>query len=168
VLELELKPIAKESIPRALERAERYRLLNEPAEAESICLDVLEIEPENQAALHCLLLALTDQFGGTTRPVLDRARRLLPRLPAYEQKYYAGIINERFARQQLQSGHPGARFTAYAHLLDATELYADATALAPEGNDDAVLRHNTCVRMIGWHRLVAPHSDSDELEQPLE
>jgi hypothetical protein len=167
-LEFELKPIAKESIPRALERAERYRLLNEPAAAESICLDVLEVEPENQAALHCLLLALTDQFGGSAGPALERARRLLPRLHPYEQKYYAGIISERFARQQLQSGHPGARFTAYSHLRDAMLLYAEATALAPGGNDDAVLRHNTCVRMIGCHRLVAPHSDPDEREQPLE
>jgi hypothetical protein len=33
----DLKPISIASIPRALEKAERYRLLNEPEQAESIC-----------------------------------------------------------------------------------------------------------------------------------
>src|SRR6266496_5947017 len=34
---LTLKPISRAAIPRALERAERYRLLSEPEQAESIC-----------------------------------------------------------------------------------------------------------------------------------
>ena len=58
----ELKPIEKGSIPRAIEKAERYRLLNEPVEAESICRDILDVDPENQKALVVLLLAITDQF----------------------------------------------------------------------------------------------------------
>src|SRR6266436_320626 len=53
----ELKRLSLEAVPAALERALRYRLLNEPAEAESICHDVLEIDPENQEALVMLLLA---------------------------------------------------------------------------------------------------------------
>ena len=55
----ELKKLSKEAIPAALEKAERYRLLNEPGEAESICLDILAIDPENQRAIIMLLLALT-------------------------------------------------------------------------------------------------------------
>src|SRR3989442_7119311 len=58
----ELKPLTQEAIPKALEKAERYRLLKEPAQAESICLDVLQIDPGNQQALVMLFLALTDQF----------------------------------------------------------------------------------------------------------
>jgi hypothetical protein len=162
----ELKPIAREAIPRALERAERYRLLNEPREAESICLDILEIEPDNKPALQTLLLALTDQFQSSRGVIMDRAKQILPRLGPYEQKYYAGIISERFARQQLQHGHPGAGAAAYEHLVDAIEFYDAADALAPEGNDDAVLRHNTCVRTIKWYRLTAPLRDEHEL--PLE
>src|SRR5207247_1282312 len=46
----ELKPLTQEAIPKALEKAERYRLLKEPAQAESICLDVLQIDPGNQKA----------------------------------------------------------------------------------------------------------------------
>jgi hypothetical protein len=163
----ELKPIAPESVPHALQRAERYRLLNEPYEAESICLDVLAIEPENQRALTMLLLALTDQFSTGAGQVMEQAKRLLPRLAGeYERAYYAGIICERFARETLDKDHPGAKFSAYEYLCDAIECYGRAEQLALEGNDDPILRHNTCVRMIGWHRLVAPYRD--EQEQPLE
>jgi hypothetical protein len=163
----ELKPIERESIPRALERAERYRLLNEPRLAESICLDVIAIDTDNQAALRCMLLALTDQFGHSSGPVRDQAKQILPRLKSqYDRVYYAGIISERYARQQLQQGHPGAKYAAYEYIVDAMHHYAEAEPLAPDGNDDAVLRHNTCVRMIDWYRLVAPPPDEHEL--PLE
>ena len=59
----QLKPLSPEAVPAAIEKAMRYRLLNEPAEAESICLDVLEIDSTNQRALVILLLSITDQFG---------------------------------------------------------------------------------------------------------
>ena len=72
----QLKPIAKTSIPRALEKAERYRLLNEPRQAESICLDILAVDSSNQAALIILLLALTDQFGESA-DAHERARDTL-------------------------------------------------------------------------------------------
>src|SRR5205809_2184265 len=36
-------------------KAERYRLLNEPGEAESICLDILVVDPENQHAIIMLI-----------------------------------------------------------------------------------------------------------------
>jgi hypothetical protein len=165
--DLQLKSIAPEAVPRALERAERYRLLNEPRLAESICLDVLLLQPDNQKALSCLLLAVTDQFGYTTGPLQEQAKRLLPRFNSpYERVYYAGIIKERFGLQQLQQGHPGSKFSAYEYLHEAIELYDEADAIAPQDNDDAILRRNTCVRMIEWHRLTAPHRD--EHEQPLE
>jgi len=44
----ELKTLSPESVPRALAKAERYRLLNEPVEAESICLDVLAVDPQSR------------------------------------------------------------------------------------------------------------------------
>ena len=108
---MDLKPLAKDAVGRALERAERYRLLNEPEGAESICLDVLRLEPRNQAALVMLLLALTDQFpaGGT----VDRARAVLPTLhDEYERVYYAGLICERRAKALLHRGGPGSSFAA--------------------------------------------------------
>ncbi len=71
----ELKRLSEDAIPAALERALRYRLLNEPAEAESICHDVLRIDPENQEALVLLLLALTDRFG---KSWFEKAEALRP------------------------------------------------------------------------------------------
>jgi hypothetical protein len=62
---IQLKKISKESVSSALEKAERYRLLNEPSLTESICADILEIDPRNSKAIVTLLLAITDQFGST-------------------------------------------------------------------------------------------------------
>src|SRR5438128_1965118 len=111
------KPIYPDAIPRALEKAERYRLLLEPEEAESICLDILAIDPDNQAAIVTLLLALTEQFRGNCSECLSRARDLLPQLQGeYERFYYAGIICERRGSAQLDKGMPGCKTVAYNWL----------------------------------------------------
>jgi hypothetical protein len=161
-----LKPITRESIPRALEKAERYRLLNEPSEAESICLDVLEIEPENQPALVMLLLALTDQFD-MGAPVA-RAQQILTRLKSeYDNAYYAGIICERRAKALLQNSGPGSNFVAYDWFHDALKWYEKAEAIRPPGNDDAVLRWNTCLRILTQNPDIRPEPE-DRFELPLE
>ena len=104
----ELKPISKEGIPAALQKAERYRIINDPSSAESICLDVLEVDPENQEALVTLLLAITDQFAERPAEGARRAQELLPRLDdEYKRTYYAGIICERCAKAQLRRGGDG-------------------------------------------------------------
>jgi hypothetical protein len=163
----QLKPIHKDSLPRAFEKAERYRLLNEPFEAESICLDILAIEPDHAQALGCLLLSLTDQFSHSAGQAMDRAKALLSRFASdYERAYYGGIISERFARRKLRDGHPGAKALAYGYLREAMTAYERAERLAPGGNDDAVLRFNACVRMLERHGLTAPLADDPE--QPLE
>src|SRR5271169_842428 len=105
----ELKQLSADAIPAALEKALRYRLLNEPGTAESICHDVLRVEPENQQALVTLLLALTDRFGKGYAVGITQAQEVLSHLhDAYERVYYAGIISERRAKAQLQQGHPGS------------------------------------------------------------
>src|SRR5205814_8989764 len=102
-MEFELKKLSKAAIPAALERAERYRLLNEPAQAESICQDVLAVESDTQQALITLLLAITDQFGQGGS--VSRAREVLRRIQGvYEKAYYAGVISERTGRAQLSQG----------------------------------------------------------------
>ena len=154
----ELKTMSREAIPHSLEKAERYRLLNEPAEAESICLDILRVEPENQQALVMLLLSLTDQFG--SRMAESRPRELLSRLAGeYERAYYAGIISERKARAQLHRGLREAEYAAHDGLREAMSWYEKAEALRPPGNDDAALRWNACARTIMDHRLVAKTED---------
>ena len=144
---MELKPISREAIPNALEKAERYRLLNEPREAESICRDVLRIEPQNQQALIMLLLALTDQFGQRLGAALDQARKLVRELHGeYERAYYSGVISERWGKSR-----PGIGATAEiveAWLQEAMDYYEQAEANRPEGNVDAILRWNTCARIV--------------------
>ena len=90
----QLKSISKEGISVALEKAERYRLLNEPWLAESICFDILEVEPNNTKAIVTLLLAITDQFSTASLANVNQARQLLYRLPdEYMRHYYGGIIS---------------------------------------------------------------------------
>src|SRR5258708_10669246 len=103
----ELKRLSPEAVPAALERALRYRLLNEPAEAESICHDVLEIDPENQEALVMLLLAITDRLGKGYGVGVTETQQVLARLrDEYERAYYTGIICERRAKTQMRHGYP--------------------------------------------------------------
>src|SRR5438105_10064687 len=97
-----LKSLSVEGIPAALERAQRYRLLNEPSQAESICLDILQTDPQNHEATILLLLALTDQFGESHHHVVS-ARGLLAGLDnEYQRDYYSGLISERQARSYLK------------------------------------------------------------------
>jgi len=163
----ELKPIHKDSIPFALEKAERYRLLKEPWLAESICLDILEADPQNIKAVITLLLATTDQFNASSLVNVKEARELLTRLPdEYSREYYAGIICERQGKSALSTNTPERGFVAYEWLADAMEHYEKAESLRPPGNDDAVLRWNTCVRLIKHHRLTP--RDERYVEQQLE
>lgn len=154
---MQLKPITREGIGAALEKAERYRLLNESAAAESICLDVLEIEPANQEALVSLLLSITDQFADELSEGVHRAREVLPRLnDEYDRAYYAGIICERRARAQLQRGALGSAEVASEWFHDAMTWYEKAEKMRPAGNDEAILRWNTCVRMLAKHERTEP------------
>ena len=152
-----LKPLSRAGIDAALQKAERYRLLNDPTEAESICLDILDIDAENQAALVALLLALTDQFGSGTTDAVARARALLPRFKSeYDRVYYAGIICERRAKAQLRQGLPGSGFDAYDWFGEAMSWYEKAEASRPPGNDSAILRWNACARFLMRHPHLRP------------
>ncbi len=153
----ELKSLRRDAIPAALEKAHRYRLLNEPEQAESICEDVLRLDPENQAAVASLILALTDRFGSSRPVLLRRVRDLLPRLSGeYERAYYAGIIDEREGVAWLRSGLPRSGEAAYMCFRDAMKHFEKAEALCPPANDDPLLRWNSCARMIMNHPSVAP------------
>jgi hypothetical protein len=164
---MQLKPITPEGVPAALQKAERYRLLNESSAAESICLDVLEIEPENQEAIVMLLLSITDQFPEELAEGAHRARALLPRLTdAYERTYYTGIICERRARAQLQRVTLGAADVASEGFREAMGWYEKAEAMRPRGNDESILRWNTCARTLAKHeRQPVPHEYEPALEE---
>lgn len=158
----DLKPIHRDAIPRALAKAERYRLLNEPSEAESICLDVLAVDATNQDAHTCLILALTDTFGARDVRV-DEARRHAAALTgAFERAYYAGVVEERWAKALALAGY--AR-DSVRHAFDAAlRHFEDAQRHAPAGNDDAVLRWNACVRAMERHGLTGAEAEHEHAE----
>lgn len=159
----ELKTISPEAVGRSLEKAERYRLLNEPEEAESICLDVLAAAPDNRQALVTLLLALTDQFPHAPPDAVRRAQELIPRLDdEYERAYYAGIICERRANARLAGSPVGAHEITYDLYRQAMTWYDRAEELSPPGNEDALLRWNTCARQIMRHRLAPAPAEARE------
>lgn len=143
----ELKRISIEAVPRALELAERYRLLDEPEQAASICQDILAVDPDNAQARRALLLATTDLFGRRRGAAFEDADRLARQMPEeYDRAYYGGIACERWARAKLQEGAHPAMVADWVHR--AMDRYAAAESLRPPGNDDAVLRWNACVRLL--------------------
>jgi hypothetical protein len=156
-----LKPLSREAIPAALARAERYRLLNEPWHAESICEDVLSVETHNQDAVRMLLLALTDQFEHGISA--QAAQDVLTRLSSdYDRQYYTGIVHERRASALLRQGDQRAGTVAYELIREAMRCYERAEQLRMPGNDDPVLRWNSCVRLL----KRTPHLQPARREQP--
>jgi hypothetical protein len=153
----EFKPLSPEGIEAALERAEHYRLLNEPREAESICRDILAIDPDNQRAAVLLVLALSEQLGDGSGGYEAEANDLLDMLDSkYERNYYAGIICERRAKELLAHGTLGSGPMVYQLLRDAMAWFEKAEEVRPPGNDDSLLRWNTCARIILKNKLRPP------------
>ena len=153
----ELKTLSPEAVPRALAKAERYRLLNEPGEAESICRDALDADPGNQDALVTLLLALTEQFDDDATTAVMDAWTCAAQIPGeYERAYYTGIIWERRAKARLRRATLDCGPRAYEWLREAMSFYEKAEAIRPHGNDDALLRWNACARLIMRDRRLVP------------
>ena len=158
----ELKSLHKDAIRAALEKAERYRLLNEPGEAESICLDILNADPENQEAIVTLLLALTDRFEKGYGVSDTQTKELLLRMKStYDHAYYSGIVAERRAKAKLRQNTPDCRFQAHDLLREAMSWFEKAESIRPPGHDDAILRWNTCARVIMQNPNVWPLPEED-------
>jgi hypothetical protein len=150
----ELKIISVEGVDAALAKAELYRFLNDPEEAESICHDVLTVAPGHQLALRLLGLAITDQFAGRPSDRHSEAESAFEQLTdSYERTYYRGLLNERRAKAQLRAGRPP--HTLLVLLEEAMRCYAEAEKIRPPDNDEAILRWNRCVR------LMQDHSEAD-------
>ncbi len=159
--EFELRTITRDAVDAAIRRAEHYRLLNEPVQARSICHDVLTVDPDNQRALVALVLAITDEFKTDGAASVSDAKDYASRLTdEYQRHYYNGLIAERRARALLTRG-PSAVF-AYDGFREAMDQFEKAAEMQPEGNNDAILRWNSCVRTI-MDRNLHPRPPEAEL-----
>ena len=161
----DLKPLDEDAIPNAIDRAKQYRSLLQPWHAESICRDVLAVEPNNQQNLIILFLAITDQFGSEKRgKKMSDAEVILDQLKdEFQQDYAKGIMYERLASAALNMGGVRSGYIAYYHLLDALKWY-DKSIKSPEKSQESVLRWNTCVRMIDQFNLnPAPDDDAPSM-----
>ncbi|HEY2361498.1 MAG TPA: hypothetical protein VGK36_10305 [Candidatus Angelobacter sp.] len=146
-MERQLKAISKNGISEALAKVQHYRYLNQAEEAESICRDILAVDPENQMALRQLGLSLTDQFKGALSDGFREAQSCFEKLSsAYERSYYQGILHERRAKAQLRAGH--TPHSLMASFENAMHCFEEAEKIRPQGNDDALLRWNRCLRLI--------------------
>jgi tetratricopeptide (TPR) repeat protein len=146
-MDRQLKSISKSGIAEALAKIQHYRYLNQAEEAESICRDVLAVDPENQMALRLLGLTITDQFKGTLSDGFREAQSCFEQLSSpYERAYYMGILHERRAKAQMRAGH--LAHSLLASFENALRCFEEAEKIRPAGNDDALLRWNRCVRLM--------------------
>jgi hypothetical protein len=146
-MDLKLKTISQSGIAEAIAKAELYRYLNEPEEAESICRDILAVDPTHALGLRMLGLSMTDQFNGGPDDRYAEVETLFQRLPdPYERYYYSGLLCERRVKAQLRAGR--APHTLLPLLERALQCFGEAERVHPPGNDDAILRWNRCVRLL--------------------
>jgi len=158
---IELKRLSVDALRAAHDRARHYRLLNQPHLAESIFRDILAVDPDDVDARVGLIMSLCDEFSAgsahhSVKEVLGMARELTD---PYARAYYSGLVCERKAHARLLKGGPGCGAVSYDWFRRAMEHYEEAESIRPEGNDDAVLRWNTCARVLNTRRDVRPRSE---------
>src|SRR5882762_3525836 len=162
-MEFKLKTISKAGIPEAISKAELYRSLNEPEEAESICRDILAVEPDHRLALRMLGLAITDQFCGDVSDRSSEVENLFEKLvDRYERLYYTGLLHERRAKAQMRVGRSPR--TLAPLFSEAMRCFAEAETIRPPNNDDAVLRWNRCARLLQSHPGFQEEKESEAFE----
>src|SRR2546426_818202 len=159
----ELKPLSQDAIHAALDKAMRYRLLNEPGAAESICLDVLQIDPANQQALVTLLLAMTDRLAKGYSVGDTQIQEVLGRLSdEYDRTYYTGIVWERRAKARLAKGSPGANYAAYDWFREAMEWFEieELRSMTPDERFEHAAALMETAHYMGWAEALAAEDAS--------
>jgi tetratricopeptide (TPR) repeat protein len=160
-----LKRLPHASLEAAIAKAAHYRDLNQPEEAESICRDVLDVEPGHQMAWKLLGLALTDRFPSGKVGLFDEAVHAFERLTdEYERVYHLGVAWEREAKAHLDRNEAHSALTSFEHAL---RQFEQAERLRPD-SADPVLRWNRCVRLLESHpslkeAMGAPLEDQVQL-----
>ena len=159
------KKLPPGSVEAALTKAAHYRDLNQPEEAESICRDVLDVEPASQTAWRLLGLALTDRLPSRNVGLLEEAVAAFGHLAEeYDRVYHEGVAWERAAKAHLERNEAHSAVTSFEHALG---LFERAERLRPD-SPDPLLRWNRCVRLLSSNAslvaaLRAPREDQVHL-----
>jgi hypothetical protein len=160
--DFELKPLSADAVDAAMEKMQRYRLLNEPENAESICRDILRIRPDDRDARVGLLLCLSDQFDQGLAGRMTEATEVAESLTdTYDQLYYKGLVCERRAKAHYKQHTPQSGCLAHSWLRKAMAWFEQASECRPAGNDAALLRWNTCARTIRDHMDIRPSVEEE-------
>jgi tetratricopeptide (TPR) repeat protein len=147
----ELKRLPAASLQAAVAKAEHYRNLNQPEEAESICEDVLAVDPGHQQAWQILGLAVTDRFATGHVGLLERALAAFEHLSDdYQRTYHLGVAWERAAKMHFEHQEMQSAAAAFEHALDH---YKSAEKLRSD-LPDPLLRWNRCIRLISAHAAL--------------
>jgi len=160
---IQLKKISSDFIGEALRKADKYRMLNHPKTSESICRDVLEVDPDNQQAVHLLIVSVSEQFANTNRYSDIRLRHADEWIShvkdEYQRLYLSGLIRERWAKARIRD-LPGPDLYEYFH--EAMEFYEQAEKIKPEGDESTTIHWNLCARQINRHPHIRPHEEDSE------
>src|SRR5688572_17151266 len=106
-----------------------------------------------------LILALTDQVGESRLGLGERrCEEYVSHLrDEYERTYYTGVVCERRGKKAATGRM--SRAAAYEWFRDAMEWYEKAEKIRPPGNDDALLRWNTCARILKHNQDLQPEKE---------
>ena len=159
---LSMKRLPRASLDAALAKAEHYRDLNQPEEAESICRDVLDVDVGNQRAWKLLGLSLTDRLPTHKVGLLEQAVEAFERLTdQYERIYHLGVAWERAAKAHLERNEAHSAVTAFEHAL---KQYEKAENMRPD-SADPIVRWNRCVRLLSEHPALLAAMKSPREDQ---
>ena len=169
-MEFKLKSISQAGIGTAIAKAERYRYLNEPEEAESICRDILAVDPNHQLAKRILGLAITDQFSGGVNDRVTEASSVFDSLEERRTTYNSG--SQQYATDSTtEVASLSARGMRLARLDyeppakgEPLLVTPDAEKIRAAGNDEAILRWNRCVRLLEQIPMPEPREEMQSFE----
>ena len=155
----ELKRLTAAGIPAALEKAEQYRLLNQPWAAESICWDTYAaVDPTHQHALRTRLLAQTDQLGSD----MGAVRRCAPKRLAVDSlmRTSVHIMPASSASVSRRRHWNIARLApGTPPMTNCAKRWSGTTRPRPSGSagdDDAILRWRLPARACSISRRTSP------------
>ena len=143
-MEYRVKRISTAGIAEAIAKAELYRSLSEPEEAESICRDILTIEPQHQLALRLLGLPDRSVHRSWVRSYRE-AEEIFQQLN--DRMNGTTTLGSRTSDARKRSSKPGNCLLTVQALRTGSYL-SQRLRNSPAENDDAILRWNRCVRLL--------------------